>query len=149
MPARRSARCSRPGPPWGSIDAPRRRTFDLYAETASFSSNYSVEPSVGVDAARCPRLRLAAAAQAVIKPVVLARSCRTGAPGVRAAEGPTERVIVSVNASYLTASRTFGDTRTFDLYAETASFSSNYSVEPSVGVDAGGALVGGGLRLRF
>ena len=34
-------------------------------------------------------------------------------------------------------------------YAETASFSSNYPVEPSVGVDAGGALVGGGLRLRF
>ena len=39
--------------------------------------------------------------------------------------------------------------RRFDRYAETASFSSNYSVEPSVGVDAGGALVGGGLRLRF
>jgi hypothetical protein len=39
--------------------------------------------------------------------------------------------------------------RTFDLYAETASFSSNYSVEPSVDVDAGAALVGGGLRLRF
>jgi hypothetical protein len=46
-------------------------------------------------------------------------------------------VIVSVNASYLTASRTFDDTRTFDLYSETASFTSDYSVEPSVGVDAG------------
>ena len=50
MPARRSARCSRPGPLSVNDDAPRRRTFDLDAETASFSSNYSVEPSVGVDA---------------------------------------------------------------------------------------------------
>jgi len=50
---------------------------------------------------------------------------------------PAERVIVSVNASYLTASRTFDDTRTFDLYAETASVTSDYAVEPSVGVDAG------------
>jgi len=79
-----------------------------------------------------------AGAQATIKPV---------GPGTPVAShahttsthptGPTERVIVSVNASYLTASRTFDDTRTFDLYAETASFTSDYSVEPSVGVDAG------------
>ena len=41
---------SRPGPPWGSIDAPSPPNVDLYAETASFSSNYSVEPSVDVDA---------------------------------------------------------------------------------------------------
>ena len=46
-------------------------------------------------------------------------------------------MIVSINASYLTASRTFDDTRTFDLYSETASFTSDYAVEPSVGVDAG------------
>ena len=43
------------------------------------------------------------------------------------AQTPTERVIVSINASYLTASRTFDDTRTFDLYSETASFTSDYS----------------------
>jgi hypothetical protein len=42
-----------------------------------------------------------------------------------------------VNASYLGASRTFDDTRTFDLNAETARFTSDYAVEPSVGVDAG------------
>ena len=59
------------------------------------------------------------------------RSRRRGASGARgrprarhaagrARPRPTiaERVIVSVNASYLTASRTFDDTRTFDLYAE-------------------------------
>jgi hypothetical protein len=54
-----------------------------------------------------------------------------------AASAVAERVFVSVNASYLTASRTFDDTRTFDLNAETASFTSDYAVEPSVGVDAG------------
>jgi hypothetical protein len=79
----------------------------------------------------------AAGAQATIKPV---------GPGTPPAQphktspvkkGPTERVIVSVNASYLTASRTFDDTRTFDLYAETASFTSGYQVEPGAGVDAG------------
>ncbi len=46
-------------------------------------------------------------------------------------------MIVSVNASYLTASRTFDDTRTFDLYAEQGSFTTDYEVEASVGVDAG------------
>ena len=48
-----------------------------------------------------------------------------------------ERAIVSINASYLTASRTFDDTRTFDLYAEQGSFTTDYDVEASVGVDAG------------
>lgn len=48
-----------------------------------------------------------------------------------------ERVVVSVNASYLTASRTFDDSRSFSLNAETATFSSDYAVEPSVGIDAG------------
>jgi hypothetical protein len=79
-----------------------------------------------------------AAAQAVIKPVgpgkPLPPQSRRATPP---SKGPTERVIVSINASYLTASRTFDDTRTFDLYAETARFTSDYSVEPSVGVDAG------------
>ena len=51
---------------------------------------------------------------------------------------PQERVVVSVNASYLTASRTFSDARTFDVNQETAHFSSAYKVEPSTGVDAGG-----------
>jgi hypothetical protein len=78
------------------------------------------------------------AAQAVIKPVgpgtPVATQARRTTPAKAA---PAERVIVSINASYLTASRTFDDTRTFDLNAETASFSSDYSVEPSVGVDAG------------
>jgi len=79
-----------------------------------------------------------AAAQTTIKPVgpgtpVPSQAHHASAP----AKGPTERVIVSVNASYLTASRTFDDTRTFDLYAETASFTSHYAVEPSAGIDAG------------
>ncbi|MEO5820623.1 MAG: hypothetical protein ABIT71_08960 [Vicinamibacteraceae bacterium] len=60
-----------------------------------------------------------------------------------AARGPSsaaalkERVFASVNASYLTASRTLDDSRTFSLNAETASFTSDYAVEPSVGLDAG------------
>ena len=79
-----------------------------------------------------------AAAQATIKPVgpgtpVPPQAHHASAP----AKDPAERVIVSVNASYLTASRTFDDTRTFDLYAETASFTSHYAVEPSAGIDAG------------
>ena len=48
-----------------------------------------------------------------------------------------ERVTVSINASYLTASRTFDDSRTFDLYAEQGSFTTDYDVEARVGVDAG------------
>jgi hypothetical protein len=64
-----------------------------------------------------------------------ARGATASRPG--AVTVATERVVVSVNASYLTASRTFDDTRTFDLNAETASFSSDYAVEPSVGVDVG------------
>ena len=52
-------------------------------------------------------------------------------PGATPA-GPAERVVVSINASYLASSRTF------PLYAETATFSTDYSVEPSTGLDAGG-----------
>jgi hypothetical protein len=48
-----------------------------------------------------------------------------------------EWVTVSVNASYLTASRTFDDSRTFDRYAEQGSFSTAYQVEARLGVDAG------------
>lgn len=46
-------------------------------------------------------------------------------------------VIISANASYLAASHTFDDTRTFDVNAETASFTTDYTVEARVGVDAG------------
>jgi hypothetical protein len=80
-----------------------------------------------------------AAGQAIIKPVgpntPVATQGRRPVPAKPA--GPTERVYVSVNASYLTASRTFDDARTFDLNAETARFSADYSVEPAVGADAG------------
>ena len=80
-----------------------------------------------------------AAGQAIIKPVgpntPVATQARRPAPAKKAQ--PTERVIIGVNASYLTASRTFDDRRTFDLNAETASFDTDYAVEPSVGVDAG------------
>jgi hypothetical protein len=62
---------------------------------------------------------------------------RGGATRKPAAATPAERVIVSINASYLTASQTFDDTRTFDLNAETASFTADYAVEAAVGVDAG------------
>ena len=62
---------------------------------------------------------------------------RGGAVRKAPAATATERVIVSLNASYLTASQTFDDTRTFDLNAETASFTSDYAVEAAVGVDAG------------
>ncbi len=78
------------------------------------------------------------AAQAVIKPVGPNSPVVTqGRRPTPAKAAPAERIIVSINASYLTASRTFDDDRTFDLYTETARFSSDYSVEPSVGVDAG------------
>ena len=61
-----------------------------------------------------------------------------GTPPPSAAKATAaERVIVSVNASYMTASRTFDDTRTFDLYAEQGSFTTHYQVEPRLGVDAG------------
>ncbi len=62
---------------------------------------------------------------------------RDGSARKAPAATPTERVIVSINASYLTASQTFDETRTFDLNAETASFTSDYAVEAAVGVDAG------------
>jgi len=62
-----------------------------------------------------------------------------GVPARRStAPSVTERVIVSVNASYLTASQTFDDTRTFDLFAEQGSFTTDYDVEARVGLDAGG-----------
>ena len=67
----------------------------------------------------------------------VARARGTAPPSSAARPTIAERVIVSVNASYLTASRTFDDTRTFDLYAEQGSFTTDYDVEASVGVDAG------------
>ncbi len=79
-----------------------------------------------------------AAAQAVIKPVGPGKPVPPQSPrATPPSKGPTERVIVSINASYLTASRTFDDSRTFTINGdpETATFSSDYSVEPSVGVD--------------
>jgi len=79
------------------------------------------------------------AAQANIKPIGPATTPakRPGA-AAKKSSGPQERVVISVNASYLTASRTFSDARTFDVNQETAHFSSAYKVEPSTGVDAGG-----------
>ena len=62
---------------------------------------------------------------------------RGTAPSPAAKVTVAERVIASVNASYLTASRTFDDTRTFDLYAEQGSFTTKYDVEARLGVDAG------------
>ena len=62
---------------------------------------------------------------------------RGTAPAASSAPVIAERAIVSINASYLTASRTFDDTRTFDLYAEQGSFTTDYDVEASVGIDAG------------
>lgn len=64
----------------------------------------------------------------------------TAAQRPSSSSAPAERVFVSVNASYLSASRTFDDTRTFDLNAETARFTSDYAVEPSVGIDAGAII---------
>jgi hypothetical protein len=58
-------------------------------------------------------------------------------PSSAAKAASAERAIVSINASYLTASRTFDDSRSFDLYAEQGSFSTDYDVEARVGVDAG------------
>ena len=62
-----------------------------------------------------------------------------GTPPPSSAARPTiaEWVTVSVNASYLAATRTFDDTRTFDLYAEQGSFTTDYDIEARVGVDAG------------
>jgi hypothetical protein len=79
-----------------------------------------------------------AAAQANIKPVGPS-SVPAKQPGpARTSAPPQARVVVSVNASYLPASRTFDDARTFDVNLETARFSSAYTIEPSTGVDAGG-----------
>jgi hypothetical protein len=81
-----------------------------------------------------------AAAQAVIKPVgpntpVATQARRPGPPAKK--NDPWQRVIVSANASYLTASRTFDDARTFDLYLETARFEADYDVQAAVGADVG------------
>jgi opacity protein-like surface antigen len=86
----------------------------------------------------------AAQAQAVIKPV------GPGAPphsGVRVmALDPPARVFVSLNIAYLTKSDTFSDRRTFDLYQETARFTSDYDVEARTGADVGGYVrLWGGL----
>ena len=80
-----------------------------------------------------------AGAQAKITPIGPSSTppARTSATAKKAS-GPQERVVISVNASYLTASRTFDDARTFDVNQETAHFSSAYTVEPSTGIDAGG-----------
>ena len=85
-----------------------------------------LEPTQSIDrAAEARRAREVAAAR--------------GTPPPSSAAKPTvaERVIISVNASYLAATRTFDDTRTFDLYAEQGSFTTDYDVEARVGVDAG------------
>jgi hypothetical protein len=81
-----------------------------------------------------------AAAQAVIKPVgpnaPAATQGRRPAPAAKT-NTPWQRVIVSANASYLGASRTFDDARTFDLYLETGRFEADYDVQPAVGADVG------------
>jgi hypothetical protein len=77
----------------------------------------------------------AAQAQAVIKPVGPGTPQRPAA--TRVARPSYEHVIVSANASYLTASHTFDDTRTFELYQETARFTADYDVEARVGMDIG------------
>ena len=85
-----------------------------------------LEPTQSIDrAAEARRAREVAAAR--------------GTPPPSSAAKPTvaERVIISVNASYLAATRTFDDTRTFDLYAEQGSFTTDYDVEARLGVDAG------------
>ena len=80
------------------------------------------------------------AAQAVIKPVGPNTPVTTQArrPASAAKKNtPWERVIVSANASYLTASRTFDDSRTWTLNLETARFEADYAVEPAIGADVG------------
>ena len=97
----------------------RRRRKGLHAA-------HNLEPTQAIDsAAEARRAREVAAARGTPLPAA-------STPGV------TERVIVSVNASYLAATRTFDDTRTFDLYAEQGSFTTDYDIEARVGLDAGG-----------
>lgn len=72
-----------------------------------------------------------------MKPVVRSFGLALLAIASASAAQAQERVIVSVNASYLTASQTFDDTRTFDLYQETARFTADYDVQARPGLDAG------------
>jgi hypothetical protein len=108
---------------------------------ASSSSNPKLESLVRIFGAFVFVLAAAstAQAQAVIKPVGPATPAQPARRPVATTKPatPSERVIVSVNASYLTASQTFDDSRTFDLHAGTARFDTDYAIEPSVGVDAG------------
>jgi hypothetical protein len=111
---------------------------------ASSCPNPGLEPFVRIAGALALVLATASAAgaQTVIKPVGPGTVVQQPRRPVATAKptgpaSPSERVIVSVNASYLTASRTFDDSRTFDLHADTARFGADYAVEPSVGVDAG------------
>jgi opacity protein-like surface antigen len=87
----------------------------------------------------------AAQAQTVIKPV--GPGPATHHPSARIIhQDPPPRVIVSLNYSYLTKSDTFTDTRTFDLYQETARFTADYDVEARSGADLGGYVrLWGGL----
>jgi hypothetical protein len=66
------------------------------------------------------------------------QGARGGAGRPPSRPSPTGRVVIGVNASYLTASHTFDDTRTFDLFAEQGRFTTRYDVQARVGVDAGG-----------
>ncbi len=85
-----------------------------------------LEPTPAIDrAADARRTREVARARGV-------PARRTGASTA------TDRAIISVNASYLAASHAFDDTRTFDLFAEQGSFTTDYAVAARVGVDAGG-----------
>jgi hypothetical protein len=86
-----------------------------------------LEPTPAVDRALdAQRTRQIQAARGRAKPVVTTTK-----------HTPWQRVIVSANASYLSASRTFDDSRTFDLNLETARFDASYDVQPSVGADVG------------
>jgi hypothetical protein len=58
----------------------------------------------------------------------------------RAPASLSPRAIVSINGIYQSAEHTFSQEQTFDLYQETARFTSSYEVKAGPGIDASGAI---------
>ena len=65
-----------------------------------------------------------------------------GAHDATAQPAPTDRFVVSVDVGWRPASRTFGSTRVFPVYAELGNFQASYAIEK-------GGAIGGGVSFRL
>ena len=65
-----------------------------------------------------------------------------GAHDATAQPAPTDRFVVSVDVGWRPASRTFGSTRVFPVYAELGNFQVSHAIEK-------GGVIGGGVSFRL